>query len=390
MKIRPDPEKYFWLYYFYPLYLVQRPHHISIGLSELGDELIWFRPPRSALGYLFDRDIKGLLKALLMKPRLETIELIRGKEIKIFHPRGFYPLPRHLLPKRILVRIKRSLLKQTKNLLQPDFILLGWSVLQDEIILLRSLFPNTKIIFDVVDDIPGFHENSSFLRDAFFQTLAEADGIISINQAILTKYSRWIKAPSIIIPNGVFFEEPPGFALNNTAKIVGYFGAFDFWFDFESLAKIASMLPKTQFLLVGPCPRSQRQRMEKVLKLPNIIYHGPVPFEQIPNILKKIDVLLIPWLPLEVSQLADPIKIKEALYAGIPVIYFNKTGDPEIDSKIIITSDLSEIVQIIRNNSLPDPGLRKQWAELIAQNYSWKVLVNKLRKFCIELSGQQI
>ncbi|MGB9834910.1 MAG: glycosyltransferase [bacterium] len=352
----------------------------------MGDNVIWFRPPRSLLGFLAEKNFKGLFGSLFKNPALERIELLKDVEILCFRPRGVYPLPQHLLPRNILITLKRNFLKQIEFLPKLDFILLGWAVFQEEIQLLRTLFPQAKIILDVPDDIPSFYVNNIFLQNSFFETLREVDGVVSINKGILEKYQRWIKVPSTVIPNGVSFGDPPGFAIKNARiKILGYFGAFDFWFDFKSLQTLASKLPDFQFFLAGPCTRSCIPELKEALKLTNIKYFGALPFSEIPDFLKKIDLLIIPWLQTEISLMADPIKIKEALYAGLPVISFFPTGDPKIDSKIVITKDLDEIANVCQKPFLQDLLTRKKWADEISKEFPWTKQLKKLREFCQSL-----
>ncbi|MGB9847611.1 MAG: hypothetical protein ACPLKV_00080, partial [Minisyncoccia bacterium] len=175
----PDAKKYSWIYHFFPTYTFQRPQHISINLTKNGDNLIWFRFPRSVFGYLLSRDLEGLLEALKRRSTLEEVDFQKGTWIKLFQPKGVFPLPQSLLPRKILIKIKGGLLKQLKFLPQPDFFLLAWSIFEEEFQLIRGAFPRTKIIFDIMDDIPGFYEKRPSLKKSFFDTLKEADGLIS-------------------------------------------------------------------------------------------------------------------------------------------------------------------------------------------------------------------
>ena len=365
---------------------IQRPHHIAKALQEFGDQVLGFNEPRSLAGVIFDF-VKGKKLPLPKKAQIQNVTIGDGKTIiPTFFPKGLYPLPQKFLPSKIISMYKKAFLRQLvpfldSNVNKFDFIWVSGVQNPEVIDFLFNLFPKAKKIYDLIDDFPGLNK-SGLIRESF----NNFDGVVSINKNLLEKYKRWVKPPSLIIPNGVSFPEKPGFALKKRKiQKITYFGVFDFWFDWNLLETIISFLPEIQFYLAGIVGASFQKKMHRLLLHPNVFFEGHVPFSEIPSLLREADLLLITWKECDMAKFADPLKIKEALYAGIPVIYSFPTGDKIIDEKIIISCEPEEIVSIIRNHKIPGIEERSKWAEEIAKNYSWEVLTRRFRDFVISL-----
>jgi glycosyltransferase involved in cell wall biosynthesis len=53
---------------------------------------------------------------------------------------------------------------------------------------------------------------------------------------------------------------------------------------------------------------------------PNIHFLGPQPYERLPSLLKGMDVAIIPFLDNELTRDVNPLKMREYLAAGLPVV----------------------------------------------------------------------
>jgi len=376
-----------WLYCLQKSPIFQRPHHLTNWIRKFGDKVVWYSHPRSLFGILKDMEIGILISPFRGGAKIiEEFQPENKFKVERIISSGYFPLPQKWLPDNFKKKLRLGFLSQVKNLVSPDIVLISWAFLKSEVELFRRMFPKAKIIFDVMDFIPAFHPYEKYLQEAFYDSLKEADGITFINHTLVEELEKFISAPFKVIPNGVQFNESPGFAIKEgKIKKIGYFGFFANWMDFELLMQVVKELNDTHFVLVGPWESGLEDKKRKLMKFKNLDYRGAIPFSQIPQFLREIDLLLIPWLNNSISRFADPIKIKEALYAGLPVIYTLPTKDPFIDSRITILSEAEDICTVIRESQFADKKIRLQWAQEIANNYSWEKLSEEFRKFCISL-----
>lgn len=93
-----------------------------------------------------------------------------------------------------------------------------------------------------------------------------------------------------------------------------YVGTVDFWFDWETVLAFAHAHPELEIHIAGPL-------LHRPAQLPlNIVTHGPVPNGQIPGLLRRARILLMPFLKNDLVSCVDPVKLYEYLACGKPVL----------------------------------------------------------------------
>ncbi|HET9257235.1 MAG TPA: glycosyltransferase, partial [Pseudonocardiaceae bacterium] len=98
---------------------------------------------------------------------------------------------------------------------------------------------------------------------------------------------------------------------------VGFFGALDgFLVDFGLLERVAAELPEVSLVLIGDATHP----MDRFEKYPNVHWLGFRPYEQIPAYGSGFAVGIMPWLDNPWIAHANPIKLKEYLALGLPVV----------------------------------------------------------------------
>lgn len=133
---------------------------------------------------------------------------------------------------------------------------------------------------------------------------------------------------------------------------IGFFGGFDdYVVDLDLLRATALELPDVNVVLIGDatCP------MDRLTELPNVHWFGFQPYDQIPSFGRGFDVGLMPWLDNEWIRYANPIKLKEYLALGLPVV---TTSYPEAEyyrDLIWIAEDSDDFVRCVRA-ALASPG----------------------------------
>jgi len=114
----------------------------------------------------------------------------------------------------------------------------------------------------------------------------------------------------------------------------GFIGSIDaHTFDPTLMCDVARRLPDVQFPLIGGCTLPERWCDE-----PNITMLGRRPYEQVHQYMAACDVLIMPWARNRWIEACNPVKLKEYLAIGRPVV---STSFPELKrfGDLVATAD---------------------------------------------------
>jgi glycosyltransferase involved in cell wall biosynthesis len=110
---------------------------------------------------------------------------------------------------------------------------------------------------------------------------------------------------------------PPADETKNLPRpIVGYFGNLGEWLDYGLLVWLAKQRPQWTFLYIGYAAADVTELRE----CSNVKLVGPKPYETLPNWAKAFDVAIIPYLLTQQVINANPLKMREYLASGKPVV----------------------------------------------------------------------
>ena len=137
----------------------------------------------------------------------------------------------------------------------------------------------------------------------------------------------------VLVPHGVDYEHfacaispettVPDDIADLPKPILGFWGLIQDWLDLDLLASVARARPDWSIVLIGetlvdPAPLSG---------LPNVHLLGRRPYQSLPAYAKGFDVGLIPFRLNALTRAVNPIKLREYLSAGLPVV---STPLPEV------------------------------------------------------------
>jgi glycosyltransferase involved in cell wall biosynthesis len=109
---------------------------------------------------------------------------------------------------------------------------------------------------------------------------------------------------------------PPG-------PVVGFFGLLSEWLDYPMILALAKAHPEAQVVLIGRADVD----VEQLRGVANIHLLGSRPFRDLPRYIAHFTVGLIPFVINELTLAVNPIKLREMLAAGCPVV---STALPEV------------------------------------------------------------
>ena len=99
--------------------------------------------------------------------------------------------------------------------------------------------------------------------------------------------------------------------------IAGFIGQIDdYTVDIEFMEKVVDKMPDWSFVFIG----GTVEDCSSLEKKDNVWMFGKKPYEQVPHYGKCFDVLIMPWKQNDWIQACNPVKLKEYLALGKPVI----------------------------------------------------------------------
>lgn len=166
---------------------------------------------------------------------------------------------------------------------------------------------------------------------------------------------------------------------------IGYVGMIDaYTVDLDLLASCARSLPEVQLVLVGPVEVA----LGALLQLDNVHHVGVLPFDEVPSFCAGLDVALMPWQRNEWIEGCNPVKLKEYLAVGVPVV---STDFPEVRryaDVISVARDAEAFVAAVRQalggGGVGTPEARR--AAALAE--TWDVQADVLLESCIAATSR--
>jgi glycosyltransferase involved in cell wall biosynthesis len=152
-----------------------------------------------------------------------------------------------------------------------------------------------------------------------------ADLVITTSQALYESKSR-SNPNTVLVPHGVLYSHfaralEPDFPVAPDLAclprpIIGYYGLVQDWQDLDLLGEIARRRPGWSIVLVGKV----QVDVGRFSDVPNMHFLGQRPHAELPHYSKGFDVAVIPHKVNELTRNMNPIKLREYLAAGLPVV----------------------------------------------------------------------
>lgn len=198
----------------------------------------------------------------------------------------------------------------------------------------KAIKNNDVILYEYIDelhkDITGeipdyvFINHQRLLKDETnCVVIASADKLLSDVKSNRSKNYQ-------LVTNGVDFNhfnkngnnaipKEIRYLVEKKRPIIGYFGAFASWFDYELVLKLAVERPDYEILLIG-WDYDKSIVKYNLDKVSNITIIGPIDYSILPNYSKWFDVSTIPFKINEVTESTSPVKLFEYMAMGKPIV----------------------------------------------------------------------
>lgn len=98
--------------------------------------------------------------------------------------------------------------------------------------------------------------------------------------------------------------------------VIGFFGLVADWVDLDLVRYLAQERPSWRLVLIGKSDTDTSMLAD----LPNVALLGQKRYEDLPGYCKGFDVAILPFRINELTLAANPLKLREYLAAGLPVV----------------------------------------------------------------------
>ncbi|MEP3477625.1 MAG: glycosyltransferase [Fuerstiella sp.] len=246
--------------------------------------------------------------------------------------------------------------------------------------------PVSKWLYYCVDDFgewPGLDGDTLRLMDV--QMIRKADEIVAVSQT-LQRFIASQGRQSRLLTHGVdlnYWEDGAAGGDQSAAlpdklegPLVVFWGVVDQRLNIDMLIALSQRMQQGNIVLVGP----QQDPDERLQNLPNVHLIGSRPFQSLPYIADRADVLVMPYADLPVTRAMQPLKMKEYLATGKPVVVSRLPAVEEWQDCLDICQDPEEFAATVMRRIQSDVSTDQQIARQRLQNESWKSKAGELQQ----------
>ncbi|MBN2137853.1 MAG: glycosyltransferase [Sedimentisphaerales bacterium] len=249
----------------------------------------------------------------------------------------------------------------------------------------RKLGPARFVIYertDLFEEMPG--ADRSYIASLDEELTKSSDLVLYVNRT-LYEQGREANKNSLLLGHGVDFdffvrsaesEESPEDICGIARPIVGFFGdVSDKTSDLNLIEFAAKKLPDTSFVFVGPVSAD----IVRLRDLSNVHFLGPKPYEQVPLYGKEFDVAMMPWNQNKWIEFCNPVKAKEYLALGRPVVSMYYPEVEPYSDIIYVARDYEGFVSCIREAIAENDPAKVRQRRARVKDETWDAKVEQIR-----------
>lgn len=249
--------------------------------------------------------------------------------------------------------------------------------------------PHRLLVYHITDDYAAFGHLSDAARAAL---LAEERDLLAAADLTLVTAPRLleIKGPaarhSVLVANGVdvtAFQHAATATPLVTAPRLGYSGHISARLDLPLLHELALARPDWSFEFAGSeWDAGAAAELAALKALPNVVFHGLLPVDAVPDFVASLAVGLIPYRVTDETRAISSLKLYEYLAAGRPVVSA-RVPAAEAHTAVVRLADatvaawVAQIEAALREAN--DPPLIAARQAVAAQN-TWDQRVNQIEQ----------
>lgn len=362
-------------------HLVQR---LSQTRKVLWINSIGLRQPKVCLG-----DIRRLWDKLCAKNPASVrqldakgpkdFDLYNNNNICFFNPKTF-PAPRTRLARWFSRCILLWQLRPIVSKLALDSPIL-WASLPTAVDYAGYL-NDSDLVYYCGDDfryLSGVDHSTAERREV--EMLTKANLIIASSENLINRFP---EQTTRFLPHGVdfnLFSQPVARAHDlpeNTNPTAGFYGSISEWIDFTLLKKTISRLQHWNFVFIGRV----HVDISEISGFKNTYFLGEKAHSLLPTYCQHWTASLLPFIRNEQIKACNPLKLREYLAAGKPIISTSFPAAMEYKHSISIVSNSSDMVTALEQTI--NDGNQKARQRMVTK-HTWEARANQVSKWLDEL-----
>jgi glycosyltransferase involved in cell wall biosynthesis len=248
------------------------------------------------------------------------------------------------------------------------------------------------LIYHCVDEYTAFSGVSSQFQSELEEQLLRRADLVVVSSDLLFQSKVKHNSNTVLVRHGVDHAhfsralEPatpvPAIISALPKPVIGFFGLVADWVDIELIAKVAERFREGSLVILGKVTTD----VSLLEQMPNVHLLGRKHYSELPAYCKGFDVALMPFRINELTLNSNPLKVREYLAAGLPVV---STAIPEVEvlGLCAIGRDHDSFIRAVET-ALLIPGPTKERSDSI-RSHSWEARLAEIARHIPNFHGPQ-
>jgi glycosyltransferase involved in cell wall biosynthesis len=253
---------------------------------------------------------------------------------------------------------------------------------------LIGLLPVQRWVYYCVDDFgewPGLAQAA--LRRTEQRLIRHADSLVVVSETLREKLAERGREAHLLT-HGI---EPDFWKIHGARlsvpqlqglprPLVVFWGVIDRRMDISFVRQLATELQGGTVALVGP----EQDPDPALYAIPRVVHIPPLPYEHLPHLAAEASVLIMPYADLPVTRAMQPLKLKEYLATGRPVVVRDLPANRFWSDCLDLADTRTAFAQLVRlrvAEGLPENQREARrrlagetWAEKARRFESWSLV----------------
>jgi glycosyltransferase involved in cell wall biosynthesis len=262
---------------------------------------------------------------------------------------------------------------------------ISWSFLPSSAPVSGSL-GESLVVYHCVDEFSAFSDTDARQISSLEERLLRrADLVISSSERLLER-KRLSNPHAVLVRHGVDFAHfsraldadtrVPADVAGLPRPVLGFFGLVADWVDLSVFEALARRFPEGSVVVLGKI--SPDVDVSRLHGLPNVHLLGRKPYSSLPGYCRAFDVGLLPFVQNELTLNANPLKVREYLAAGLPVVATDLPETRGLGNGCFLARSREEFLRQAEAALGQGGGVSAERSELLRRE-SWEARVEEIR-----------
>lgn len=250
--------------------------------------------------------------------------------------------------------------------------------------------PVVRWVYYCVDDFtqwPGVDQAAVCAMESLL--IRRADVLVAASETLQQRLAQQGRAASLLT-HGVDPDhwaagsrKPLGWLTGLERPLVVFWGLLDRRMDVALVHRLSEDLDRGTLVLIGPesDPDPALYQSKRVVRLPGI------PYEELPHLGAAASVLVMPYADLPVTRAMQPLKLKEYLVTGKPVVARDLPATRSWADALDLASTPEEFSQLVRQRLADGLPVAQALARKRLGEESWAQKARQFRSLALERQG---